>query len=50
MTSLLYGVNAADPWIFAAASATLALMVLFASWWPARNAARIEPLAALRHE
>jgi len=50
MTSLLYGVKATDPRIFAAASATLAVMVLFASWWPARNAASIEPVIALRDE
>jgi putative ABC transport system permease protein len=50
MTSLLYGVKATDPRIFAAASATLAVTVLFASWWPARNAASIEPVTALRDE
>ena len=50
MTSLLYGVKATDPRIFAAASATLALTVLFASWWPARKAASIEPVTALRDE
>jgi putative ABC transport system permease protein len=50
MTSLLYGVQATDPRIFGAASATLAVTVLFASWWPARNAARVEPVTALRNE
>jgi len=50
MTSLLYGVKASDPRIFAAASATLAVTVLFASWWPARSAASIEPVIALRDE
>jgi len=50
MTSLLYGVKASDPGIFAAVSAILALTVLFASWWPARNAASIEPVTALRDE
>jgi putative ABC transport system permease protein len=50
MTSLLYGVKATDPRIFAAASATLAVMVLFASWWPARKAASVEPVTALRNE
>jgi hypothetical protein len=47
MTSLLYGVKASDPRIFAAASAALALTVLFASWWPARNASTIEPVSRL---
>ncbi|HTP34413.1 MAG TPA: ABC transporter permease [Candidatus Acidoferrales bacterium] len=50
MTSLLYGIKATDPRIFAAASAILVLTVLFASWWPARNAASIEPVIALRDE
>ena len=50
MTGLLYGVKATDPRIFAVASATLAVTVLFASWWPARNAASIEPVTALRDE
>ena len=50
MTSLLYGVKTTDLRIFAAASAVLAVTVLFASWWPARNAATIEPVTALREE
>jgi putative ABC transport system permease protein len=50
MSSLLYGIKATDPWVFASASAILALTVLFASWWPARSAATIEPLIALRDE
>ena len=50
MASLLYGVKATDPRIFVSASATLALTVLFASWWPARKAASIEPVTALRDE
>jgi ABC-type lipoprotein release transport system permease subunit len=50
MTSLLYGIKATDPRIFAAASTMLARTVLFASWWPARKAASIEPVTALRDE
>jgi len=50
MTSLLYGVQATDPRVFAATSATLALTVLFGSWWPAQNAASIDPVTALRDE
>jgi len=50
MASLLYGVNAVDPRIFAAASATLAITALLASWWPARKAAAIDPMIALRDE
>ena len=50
MASLLYGIKATDPRIFAAAAAILVLTVLFASWWPARRAASIEPVTALRDE
>lgn len=50
MTSLLYGVKANDTRIFAAAAATLAVTVLFASWWPARSASTIHPLISLRDE
>jgi putative ABC transport system permease protein len=50
MTGLLYGIKATDPGIFAAVSAMLALTVLFSSWWPARKAASIEPVTALRDE
>jgi ABC-type lipoprotein release transport system permease subunit len=39
-----------DPRIFPAASATLAMTVWFLSWWPARKAASIEPVPALRDE
>ncbi|MGA2147197.1 MAG: ABC transporter permease [Bryobacteraceae bacterium] len=50
MASLLYGVNTTDPRIFAAASVTLAVTALLASWWPARKAAGIDPTIALRDE
>ena len=50
MASLLYGVNTNDPLIFAAASVTLAVTALLASWWPARKAATIDPVIALRDE
>lgn len=50
MAGLLYGVSDTDPRIFAAASATLVATALFASWWPARKAAAIHPVAVLREE
>jgi predicted permease len=50
MTSLLYGVSSTDPRIFAAASATLLITALFATWWPARKAAAIDPMTVLRQD
>lgn len=50
MSSFLYGVRAADPLTFAAVSALLAAVVLAASFIPARRAARVDPIIALRHE
>jgi ABC-type antimicrobial peptide transport system permease subunit len=48
LTHLLYGVAPGDPGTLAAAAALLALVVLFAAWLPARRAARVNPMAALR--
>jgi putative ABC transport system permease protein len=46
--SLLYDVNARDPAIFAATTVTLLGVALMACWLPARRAARLNPLDALR--
>lgn len=48
MSSLLFGVSAADPLIYAAVSALLAAVALVAAAVPASRATRIDPLAALR--
>ena len=50
LRSLLFGVNAADPWTFSFVAVFLGSVALFASYVPARRASRIEPLIALRHE
>ena len=50
VASLLYGLKAWDPMTFAAAALLLILVALGASWIPARRAAGVDPIQALRHE
>ena len=50
MIGLLYGIGASDPATFIAVSLIVAGTAMAASYIPARRAARIEPVAALRHE
>ena len=50
VTSLLYGLKPWDPPTLSCAAFVLALVALGASWIPARRAARIDPMQALRHE
>jgi putative ABC transport system permease protein len=50
MASLLYEVNPFDPLSYAAVSLILIATALLASWIPARVAARVDPLVALRFE
>jgi putative ABC transport system permease protein len=50
MATMLYGVEATDPYTFAAISVLLAAVALAASYLPARRAMRLDPVTALRHE
>jgi len=50
MKTLLYGVSPFDPVTAAAAVLVLATTAAFAAWLPARRAASIEPMQALRSE
>ncbi|MGH9937359.1 MAG: ABC transporter permease [Blastocatellia bacterium] len=50
MTSFLYSVTATDPLTFLAVSFLLIVTGLLAGYFPARRAARVDPMVALRSE
>lgn len=50
LESRLYGIGRLDGGTYVIGAATLLVVVLFASWLPARRAMRVEPTIALRHE
>lgn len=50
VANLLRGVRPDDPPVFVAITAAIAAVALAASWIPARRAARVDPMKALRAE
>jgi ABC-type antimicrobial peptide transport system permease subunit len=50
VAGMLFGVQPGDPRLLAGALVVLGATALAAAWLPARRAAAVDPLVALRHE
>ena len=50
LQTLLFEIKPADPGTFAVAAGLLSLVAFLACWLPARRAAKVDPMEALRHE
>ena len=49
LARVLYGIQV-DAWLFVSMAIPLTLAILFATWWPALRAGKVEPTVALRDE
>ncbi len=50
MAAELFGVSPLDPVTFVAVACVLVSVTVMASWWPAREALRVDPITALKYE
>jgi len=50
LAAMLFGVSASDPLTYIGTAAVMAVVAMAASYIPARNATRTDPLIALRQD